>query len=196
MAGILRFRRARGPVELAVDMAGVRLGERLIQAGVANPRVFAALAGKAGLTGRACAVVDAAEAGARLEAAAAREGVLVEVSVAAHGRWPYEDASFDVGVLDGNALLRAGEGDRLDRLNDMRRVVRPGGRVIAVRSWPAGLALRLGFIAERREPSGEAAALREAMEAAGFRPVRLLAEREGLTFVEGFRPSDDAGAGG
>jgi SAM-dependent methyltransferase len=189
MAGIFKFRRARGPVDLAVDMAGVRLGERLIQAGVSSPKVFALLAKQTGLTGRACAVVDTVEAGRLLEAAAEHEGVLVEVSVAGTGRWPYEDASFDVGLVDGNALLNADSAERLDRLRDLARVVRPGGRVLAVRSWPIGLAGRLGFARERTKPSAEADTLVHALGDAGFRPVRLLAEREGLTFVEGFRPA-------
>ena len=78
----LRLRRGRGPVDLAVGMAGVRLGERVLQAGVGLPRAFAIMAGKAGLTGRACAVVDATAAAATLESAAAGEGVLIEVAVA------------------------------------------------------------------------------------------------------------------
>jgi len=187
MASIFKFRRARGPADLAVDMVGVRLGERFLQAGVSNPKVFALLAGKTGLTGRACAVVDTVEAGRILEAAAEREGVLVEVSVAAEGRWPYEEASFDVGVVDGDALLNADAAQRLDRLRDLARAVRPGGRVLAVRSWPVGLAGRLGFARARTAPSAEADMLVRALGEAGFRPVRLLAEREGLTFVEGFR---------
>ena len=187
MASIFKFRRARGPADLAVDMVGVRLGERFLQAGVSNPKVFALLAGKTGLTGRACAVVDTVEAGRILESAAEREGVLVEVSVAAAGRWPYEEASFDVGVVDGDALLNADAAQRLDRLRDLARAVRPGGRVLAVRSWPVGLAGRLGFARARTAPSAEADMLVRALGEAGFRPVRLLAEREGLTFVEGFR---------
>jgi SAM-dependent methyltransferase len=187
MSSIFKFRRARGPADLAVDMVGVRLGERFLQAGVSNPKVFALLAGKTGLTGQACAVIDTAEAGRLLEAAAEREGVLVEVTVAGTGRWPYEDASFDVGVVDGNALLNADAAQRLDRLRDLVRVVRPGGRVLAVRSWPVGLAGRLGFARQRTAPSAEADVLVRALGDAGFRPVRLLAEREGLTFVEGFR---------
>jgi SAM-dependent methyltransferase len=189
MASMFRFRRSRGPLDLAVDMVGLRLGERVLQAGVSIPAVFARLAGKAGLTGRACAVVDSSEAAGQLEAAAAQEGVLVEVAVAEAGQWPYEDASFDVGVLDGNVLLKADAAARLGRLRDMGRVIRPGGRVLAVRSWPLGFAARLGLARERTTPSGEAEGLVRALTDAGFRPVRLLAEREGLTFVEGFRPA-------
>ena len=58
-----------------------------------------------------------------------------------------------------------------------------------------GLAGRLGLTGERAHHREGTNTLLEALQAAGFRPVRLLTEREGFTFVEGFRPSGDPGAG-
>jgi hypothetical protein len=127
MPGLFRFRRSRGPLDLAMDMAGVRLGERVHQAGLGNPKLFARLAGKAGLSGRACAVVDSAEAVRPLEEAARMEGVLIEVLLPQGPFWPLDEAAFDIGVLDGNALLRGSAADRASRLSEVRRVVRPGG---------------------------------------------------------------------
>ena len=189
MAALFRFRRTRGPIDLAIDMAGVRLGERVIQAGMGNPRLFAKFAGKAGLSGRACAVVDSSEAAQPLQAAAAAEGVLIEVVVAEGPTWPLEDGSFDVGIVDGNALLRGNEAERARRLGGVRRTVRPSGRVLVIRSARLGLAARLGIRPSHRGPSAEASTLLHALEGAGFRPARILAEREGMTFVEGFRPA-------
>lgn len=170
-------------------MVGVRLGERLLQAGVADPRVFARLAGKVGLTGRACAAVEDEAAAARIEAAAAGEGVLVEVATLGVGAWPYDEGSFDVGIVDGNALLAADPAARSLRLRNMARTLRAGGRVLAVHRSPVGLAGRLGFARAKSGPSAGGTALVQGLEEAGFRPVRLLAEREGLTFAEGFRPA-------
>ncbi|MFO7693098.1 MAG: methyltransferase domain-containing protein [Vicinamibacterales bacterium] len=189
MASLFRFRRARGPMDLAMDMAGVRLGERVVQAGLGNPKLFAKLAAKAGLSGRACAVVDSPEAAGPLEAAAAAEGVLVEVVAVQAPLWPLEDAAFDVGIVDGDALLRGHAAERAGRLAEVRRVVRPGGRVLVVCSRPLGLAGRLGFAPAHTGPSAEASTLLRALEDALFRPARILAEREGMTFVEGFRPA-------
>jgi SAM-dependent methyltransferase len=189
MAGFFRFRRSRGPIDLAMDMAGVRLGERVLQAGLGNPKLFARLAGKAGLSGRACAVVDTPAASLPLEEAAAAEGVLIEVVVSEGPTWPFEDGAFDVGIVDGNALLRGSEPERQGRLGAVRRAVRPSGRVLVIRSVPLGLAARLGFGPSHAGPSAEASALLDALQEAGFRPARLLAEREGMTFVEGFRPA-------
>jgi len=189
MAGLLRFRRSRGPLDLALDMAGVRLGERVLQAGMGMPRLFAKLAGKAGLSGRACAVVDSPDAAKPLQEAAAAEGVLIEVLVAEGPSWRLEDGSFDVGIVDGNALLRGTAAERQSRLSEVRRVVRSGGRVLVIRRGSLGLAGRLGFSPSPAGPSADATTLLHALEGAGFRPARLLGEREGLTFVEGFRPA-------
>lgn len=188
MLRLLRLRRGRGPVDLAVGMAGVRLGERVLQAGVSLPGAFAIMAGKAGLTGRACAVVETTTAAATLESAAAGEGVLVEVAVAQTGQWPYEPASFDLGVADGNVLLAAPAEECEQRLRDLYGTVRPGGRVLAVFRSSTGLAARLGLDRPGSETSAEGRRLSAALAAAGFKPVRVLAEREGLLFVEGFRP--------
>jgi len=189
MFSLFRLRRARGPIDLIVGMAGVRLGERLLQAGAGSPRAFAILAGKSGLTGRACAVVDTPEARKILEAAAAAEGVLVEVAVAQGGFWPYEPGSFDVGLLDGNALSAASPAESSMRLRDMARAVRAGGRVLVVFDAGMGVAGRLGFGGAQAGAAARGQALKTALESAGFRPVRVLAEREGLLFVEGFRPA-------
>ena len=188
MFSLFRLRRGRGPVDLLVDMAGVRLGERLLQAGAGNPRAFAVLAGKTGLTGRACAVVDSPAAAQPLRAAAADEGVLVEVVTAQGGFWPVDQESFDVGILDGNALLAADAGERAQRVRDMLRAVRRGGRVLAVYSSGGGLAARFGLTGPSASAAGRGRDLAVALETGGFRPVRVLAEREGILFVEGFRP--------
>jgi len=189
MSPFLSFRHSRGPVELAVSIVGVRMGERFLHVGVGAPRVFALVSSKVGLTGRACAVVDSAAAQATLERAAARAGVLVEVALVPGGCWPHDSSSFDVAVVDANNLPIGATGDGQDRLANTVRVVRPGGRVIAIRRRPRGIVARLGFEAARAAPSAQALELARALEEAGCRPVRVLAEREGLTFVEGFRPN-------
>ena len=189
MAGFVRFRRSRGPMDLAMDMAGVRLGERVLHVGLGDPKLFAKLAAKAGLSGRACAVVDRPGATSALEAAAAAEGVLIEALLAKGPLWPLDAASFDVGIVDGNALLRGDAAERERRLEEVRRTVRPSGRVLVIHRAPQGFLSRLGIGPSHPGPSAEALTLLRALEGARFRPARILAEREGLTFVEGFRPA-------
>jgi len=189
---MLRFRRARGPLDLAVDMASVRMGERLLQVGVGDPRLFAVTASKVGLTGRAVAVVDAPAAAAVLEAAAADEGVLVEVVVAEAGAWPVDAGSFDIVIVDANAVLAAAPDARVARLTSAVRALRPGGRLLAVLRRGRSLAVRLGFEPEHRPPTPEAATLVAALAAAGCPAARVLAEREGLGFIEALRPGATA----
>ncbi|MDO8836361.1 MAG: hypothetical protein Q7V01_12240 [Vicinamibacterales bacterium] len=178
-------------MDLALGMLGVRLGEHLLHVGVGDPALFAVAAGKVGLTGQAFAVVSAPSDGAALEAAAAREGVLIEVAVAQAGSWPVAPGTFDVAVIDGNALLAADPSARATVCAEVQRAVRGGGRVLAISRRPRGWAGRLGF-----EPGkhGDAAArqLTQIMEHAGFGPVRFLADREGQTFVEALRSRPEA----
>ncbi|MEI6670114.1 MAG: hypothetical protein WCP29_18350 [Acidobacteriota bacterium] len=188
MKSLFRFRRSRGPVDLAVDMAGVRMGERIIQVGTGDPRVFALASSKVGLTGHACAIVDTAAAKAALEDAAARQGVLVEVTVESETTWPYDPASFDLAFVDANPLQGAGASARQGRLTNVVRVVRPGGRILAIQRVPRGIAARWGFERRTGTPGLAAQELVRFVEQAGCRPVRVLAEREGMIFVEGFRP--------
>jgi ubiquinone/menaquinone biosynthesis C-methylase UbiE len=184
------FRKGPGPDALAIAVVGVRMGNRLLDVGAGTARLFAALAGKVGLTGRAFAVVASPEAATRVKAAAARAGVLVDVETTAWPQLPVEDAAFDVAVLDtGDGLLGAVDAPTRRALaGEVLRALRPGGRVIVLERQPRGLlaALTGGGGAGQPLPRGEAGAL---LSSAGFKPVRLLAEREGQRFTEGWKTS-------
>jgi ubiquinone/menaquinone biosynthesis C-methylase UbiE len=184
------FRKGLGPHALPIAMAGVKMGERLLNVGSGDPRMFAALAGKVGLTGRACAVAEDNAGAEALRAAAARAGVLVEIEVVPFSRLPFEDAAFDVAVINGTRGLLAAlpPFDRASLVGELFRALRGGGRLIAIeRSRRAGLFSLAGGAPLTSEYVSSGGALR-AFEAAGFRPVRVLAEREGLRFVEGLKP--------
>ena len=166
-------------------MAGVKLGDRFLAVGLIDPRLVAALATKAGLTGRAAAV-DADEQRAREGGAAAeREGALVDVAHAPWDALPYEDGSFDIALV--RDLLPALAPDTRKRcLVEVLRVLRPGGRIVVVESARGGL----GALRSRRGDEGayaESGGATAALEASGFAGVRVLAEREGSRFVEGAR---------
>jgi hypothetical protein len=191
MLSLFRFRRGRGPADLALGMAGVRLGERLLQVGPSDPAVFVKAAAKAGLTGRAVAIVESTAAKLAIEAVAAHDGVFVEVMQATPGAWPCDDGTFDVVIVDGDQLVAAQPDRQTALLADTKRVVRGGGRVLAVNRRPRGLAGRLGF-ESRESDDGAAQSLMRLLSCAGFGPVRFLAAREGMTFVEAFRPTTEA----
>ena len=173
---------------LALAMIAVRMGERQLLVGD-DPQLFAFLAQKAGLTGRVAVVVGNGEAGVGIEAAAARVGVLIEdVRRAALPELPVEDGAFDVAVVNiGPSFLALGPADQGNLASSIYRALRSGGRLIVVEGQPPGF---LGF---KRPAVPGLDAFRSAggasplLERAGFRPVRLLADREGQRFTEGIK---------
>ncbi|WP_326550837.1 class I SAM-dependent methyltransferase [Micromonospora sp. NBC_01813] len=86
---------------------------------------------------------------------AAALGRDIEIRQADATALPYADASFDAVVC---TLALCSVADREGALAEMHRVLRPGGRLLLLdhyeRRWrqtrPADLALRQGFVAERR----------------------------------------------
>jgi ubiquinone/menaquinone biosynthesis C-methylase UbiE len=182
------FRKSAPTDPLAVTMTGVKLGDRFLAIGLGDPLLTAALAAKAGLTGRACAVdadPDRMKVGA---AAVEREGALIE---AVHAPWdnlPYEDGSFDVAVV--RDVLPALPADARTRAaGAVYRALRPGGRAVVIDS--AGRGGLVGALLHRTHggdsdyaASGGAVA---ALTQAGFAAVRQLAEHEGHVFVEGIK---------
>ncbi|MEQ1756869.1 MAG: methyltransferase domain-containing protein [Vicinamibacterales bacterium] len=179
----LRKTKAREP--LPITMTGVRMGERLLQIGVDDPDVAGAIAAKVGLSGSAAVAVRDESGAARARTAAARAGALIDVSETSLEALPYPDASFDVVVVHG---IRVAVGERVpgvsvDALKQCLRVLRPGGRMVVITPGPkSGLGALL-----RPSPATPANVAAEALTAAGFRPVRVVGELEGLRFTEGLK---------
>ncbi len=185
------FNRDRGtPYSLAMAMVALRMGERLLLAGD-DARLFAHLAGKVGLTGRAVAVAGSAQAAAAVAAEAAALGILFEHIT--HGDFPalpVGDGEFDVAVLNAGPAILAGldRERRVELARSIGRALRPNGRLVVVEGQPKRLFGLLGGDAtpglEGFRAEGGAAGL---LEAAGFHPVRVLANRDGQRFTEGLR---------
>jgi ubiquinone/menaquinone biosynthesis C-methylase UbiE len=184
------FLKRQDPYLLVVSMTGVKLGDRLLQVGCAHAGRLGAVAAKVGLSGRAVAVAPDDASAARARKGAAGAGVLVEVEVAPPTRLPVEDAQFDLAVVDdtGGLFGTMRAEDRVASIRELARALRPGGRVILIGAAPRG---GLGSLLSRAQSGPPFAATGEALtafEADGFKSVRLLAEREGLVFVEGVKP--------
>ena len=177
---MLKLRKTETSEPLIVAMTAVRMADRLLVIGCGEPKLIAQIALKPGLTGRACAVDEHGERAARAGTTAQNEGALLEVETAPPTMLPYDRESFDVVVV--NHLLPGLSADRrVAALAEAARVLRPGGRCVVVQPGRrSGLAGLLGG-----QPAMTAAEVEQAMNAAGFRAVRTIAEREGLLFVEG-----------
>jgi ubiquinone/menaquinone biosynthesis C-methylase UbiE len=185
-----RFAKREAPFPLVVGMTGVKLGDRVLQIGCSNGGPLAAIAAKVGLSGRALAIVPDQASMVRAQKAAANLGVLVEVELNSSPRLPVDDATFDLVIVDdaAGAFSARRPDERTATIREAARVVRPGGRVMIIGATPPqgfGALLSRAPAAPSIAMSGEAAS---ALQAAGFRGARTLAEREGLIFVEGIKP--------
>ncbi|HEV2984087.1 MAG TPA: hypothetical protein VGX46_06855, partial [Vicinamibacterales bacterium] len=76
------FLKRDDPHLLIVGMAGVKMGDRLVQIGCAQGGRLAAVAGKVGLSGRAVLVAPDDASAARGRKGAEAGGVLVEIEIA------------------------------------------------------------------------------------------------------------------
>lgn len=163
-------------------MTAVRTGDRLLIVGCGELKVIEQIAGKPGISGRACAVDASNERTARALAAAEREGALLEVETAPLTALPFADESFDVAVVN-HLLPELPENGRAGVLAESARILRGGGRCIVVQAGRRGCIAGLFGGA----PPMAADEIESLMQQAGFRAVRTLAERQGMIFVEGGR---------
>ena len=165
------------------------MGERVLQIGVDDPTIASAIAAKAGLSGTAALVVSDEHEAARANGAMAKAGVLVDVHVTPLATLPFDSDAFDLIVVHGmHGLVSSLDGDaRLVAMREWRRVLRQGGRVMTIEAGPA-TGIAGVFKPQRSNEAYEAAGgVVGGLSAAGFRPVRLLAEREGYRFAEGIK---------
>jgi ubiquinone/menaquinone biosynthesis C-methylase UbiE len=182
----LLFRAARLE-PLTITMTGVRMGERLLQIGIDDGATSALLAKKIGLSGaNALAAADEAEA-RRARAAADAAGVFIDVQVSGYNALPFAAESFDIVIVHAarGRLASLSPERRVFSLQEARRVLRRGGRIVVIEAAPrGGLAalLRPQQVDEHYARSGGAEG---ALRAEGFKPVRLLGEVEGRRFTEG-----------
>jgi ubiquinone/menaquinone biosynthesis C-methylase UbiE len=166
---------------LSASMAGAKLGDRLLVIGCTDAGLIAALAAKAGLSGRACAVDESPEIASEAGRLALKEGVLVETSPAAPSALPFDKESFDVVVL--RDVLGVGESQSRAIVNETARVLRPGGRSVVIDTLArGGIAARFG--GKATTSGDEAGATIAIFKSQGFVAVRLLAEQDGLRFIE------------
>jgi hypothetical protein len=173
---------------LAVTMSGVRLGERALQIGEGDTRVMALIAARTGLTGRAAIVVLDEPSAARVRRAVEDAGALSDVGVVDHGASP-EDAAFDVIVLHDvrRTIAASNEKVRAGWLQLCQRTLRDGGRIVTIEPGaPVGWRAWFGG-SSRREPDGRTRASETALVSAGFKNIRVLADREGLRFIEALK---------
>jgi demethylmenaquinone methyltransferase/2-methoxy-6-polyprenyl-1,4-benzoquinol methylase len=168
---------------LGVTMAGVKLGHRMLAVGTRDPKLIAALAVKAGVTGRACVVDENDEQLARGASEIEKEGGLVEPVQGPLGTWPFEAESFDVAVIT-NVLPGLDAGTRGRCVSEVYRVLRPGGRAVIIEAAPRG---GIGGLLQRKPANADYKGPTATLKDCGFTAVRVLAEEKGVTYAEGIK---------
>jgi hypothetical protein len=172
---LLKSRGARSMDPLHVSMTGVRMGERFLLIGCHDKALLAGLAAKVGLSGTsAVAALDDGDA-TRARHIGGKVGALIEIHDIDKGRaWPIESDQFDMAVVDDTTdrFASLDEGTRRTCLHNAFSAVRRGGRIEVI--------ARLKSDAPGYDAASE-------LSAAGFKPVRVLAERDRYRFVEGLR---------
>jgi len=183
------FARGGDPYLLVIGMTGVKMGDRLVLVGCEHGGRLGAVASKVGLSGQAVAVVPDQASAVRAQKGAAGAGVLVDVEVAAPTKLPVADQAFDVAVVDdtGGLIGGAAATDRPAIVGELGRVLRPGGRAVLIGGTPRGGLSALLARTPNGPPFVASDEGRQALMSV-FKFVRILAEREGLVFVEGIRP--------
>ncbi len=164
------LRKSKQREQLPIAMSGVRMGERALQIGIDAPTLVGAIAAKVGLSGHAAVAVGDEAAAASARSAAEKAGVLVDLQVAPLHTLPFANDSFDVIVVHAKSgwLASLDDAARQAVLREAHRVLRGGGRLIAIEG-PTGSTI-------------------DALQPAGFKATRILAERDGYRFTEGLKP--------
>jgi tRNA A58 N-methylase Trm61 len=158
---------------LQVSMTGVRMGERFLQIGCADRALLSGLASKVGLSGTAAVAAFDAEQAKRAQAIGAKVGALIDVTDIGEGRqWAFEQSAFDMVVVDDTDDSFRGFDQPLDILKKALTSLRPGGRIEVVTPVTSAHG-KFDYI--------------QMLSEAGFKPVRVLAERGRLKFIEGLR---------
>jgi ubiquinone/menaquinone biosynthesis C-methylase UbiE len=130
-------------------------------------------------------VADRAEgARKRVEAAAKRAGAFVEFEDTPPTSLPFPDDDFNI-VVANHRLSSLNDADRVQCLVELHRVLKPGGRAVAVEA-----AARPGFlgILPGRAAAISIADLQAAFERAGWRTPRELATKSGVLYLEALKP--------
>jgi ubiquinone/menaquinone biosynthesis C-methylase UbiE len=176
---LLRRAGGRSMDPLQVSMTGVRMGERFLQVGCHDRALLSGLAAKVGLSGTAAVAAFNQEQVKLAEKVGQQIGALIDIKKTDDHALPFDSDHFDMVVVDdtNGAFGAIAEGTRLAYLREGLRTVRRGGRIEIVE----GMKTR----AQSYDPLND-------LTAAGFKPVRVLAERNGFRFVEGLKAFQDA----
>jgi ubiquinone/menaquinone biosynthesis C-methylase UbiE len=148
--------------------------------GVAEAALAAEIGLETGLNGRTLVIDVGSEARARVEAAAAKAGALVEFEWAPVTMLPIDAGTFDVAVINRQLSTLDGR-NRVACCEEALRILKPNGRVVVIEG-----VRRPGLFGlfPTKQPGLPPEDVKDALTQAGAKAVRLLADVDGVVFFE------------
>lgn len=154
-----------------LNLSRLRPGEAVLDVACGTGTLAILAKETVGRSGIVCAVDASPEMLARARSKAARAAVEVRFENALAQALPFADSSFDL-ALGTMMLHHLGRADRRVLAAELRRVVKPGGRVLLV-DFAKDETKRRGFAAHFRHRHGhvDLSEIIELLEGAGFQPT-------------------------
>lgn len=128
---LITFGREAAFRDAILDNARVTAGDRVLDVGCGTGTLAIAARRRVGPNADVRGIDPSEEMIARAKAKALREGLAVTFEVASAQKLPFDDASFDV-VLSSLMLHHLPDLARKDAVHEMRRVLKPNGRLLVV----------------------------------------------------------------
>jgi ubiquinone/menaquinone biosynthesis C-methylase UbiE len=123
--------RERALRQKQIDLAGIQPGESVLDVGCGTGTLAIAAKRRVGQSGKVYGIDASPEMIARARKKAGKAGLELAFEAAAIEALPFPDATFDV-VLSTLMLHHLPDGARHQGIREIRRVLKPGGRLFAV----------------------------------------------------------------
>ena len=187
---LLSFGRAPAIKKMIVEMAAAAPGESVLDVGCGTGTLAIALKAEAGGSGEVKGIDASPEMIEQARRKAARAGVDAGFEVALIEEMPFTDARFDL-VVSSFMLHHLPEDVKRKGLAEIRRVLKPGGRFLAVDFGQTGTSVMGHLMSMLGHGHGHASmeALAPAMETAGFTDVEAgVTKYRAVAFLRGQAP--------